>query len=244
MTPADLVTASLRRLRVIQAGMTPSPEDQADAFLRLNSMLRSWSLQRGTMHRIVRSTWTIVASQASYTVGPAGQVAIPRPASPQAISGIGFQDTSVSPTMEYPSELPLTEDQYDAIPLKTLTSTLPSRWYYAPTVATGTLYPFPIPTSSTLQGVIYVPTPVSAFTALTEVITLADGYDLAIQENLAVLLAPEWGVQIDPALLQSARESKAWVTTSNVRMTDLDTAGVAALFGGCGRRSDIYSGKV
>ena len=243
-TPSAIIIAALRRLRVLQAGMLPSAEDLADGFARLNSMIRSWALQRGTMQRIVRTTWTIVASQAGYTVGPGGNLDIARPASPQAMDGIGFQDTSVTPTFEYPSQRPLTEDQYAGNPLKTWTATYPMRWYYAPTTPLGTLYPLPIPTSATLQGVVYAPTAVAAFSGVTDTIALADGYDLAIQENLAVLLAPEWGVEANPALLQSARDSKAWVTTSNVRMADLDTTGVAAVFGGRGRRSNIYSGEV
>jgi len=242
VTVADLIMLALTRLRVLQAGEVPSAEDQATAFLLLNALVSSWALQPGTIQRVVRTTWTIVASQASYTVGVGGQIAIARPASPTAISRIAFQDTSQTPTMEYPGVAPWTEDAYAAIPLKTYTSPYPQGWYYTPTVPLGTLSPWPIPTSATLQGVIYVPTPIAQFAASTDTLVLPDGYELALVENLAVLLAPSWGVPIDPALVASARESKAWIRTRNVRMTDLSTAGVVALFGGGGRRSNIYSG--
>jgi hypothetical protein len=241
VTVSDLIAASLKRLRVVQAGEVPAAEDQADALLRLNSMVKSWSLQPGTFHRIVRTTWTIVANQVSYTVGTGGEVNITRPASPSAIEGIAFQDTSTNPVQEYGRVAPLTEAAYASIPQKAVTSLYPSSWYYAPTVPTGTLYPFPIPTSVTLQGVIYVPTPISSFSATTDTITLPDGYDLALQENLAVLLAPEWGVPLDSALVQSARESKMAVTTRNLRMQELSTAEAVTLFGR-GGRSNIFTG--
>ncbi len=242
LTPADLITAALKRLRVLQAGEVPSAEDQSDAFQRLNAMLRSWSLQRNTLFQIVRTTWTIVASQTSYTVGTGGQLNIVRPASPSAIDRIGFQDTSLSPVIEYPGNSPLTEDEYANITLKTFTSPYPQGWYYAPTQPYGTLSPFPIPTSATLQGVIYVPTSVTAFSSVTATITLPDGYDLAIQDNLAVLLAPEWGAELAPALVQSAREAKLTIMTRNVRVPELNTTEVSALFGRGGRPSNIFTG--
>lgn len=242
-TVSDLIAASLKRLRVLQAGEVPTADDQADAFLRLNAMVSSWALQRLTIYQIVRTTWTIVASQASYTVGSGGQVNIARPTAPSAIDGITFQDTSVSPTFEYPAVSPMTEAQYRAVPQKAYTSPYPQGWYYAATYPTGTLYPFPIPTSSTLQGVIYVPTAVPAFTALSDTITLPPGYELALQENLAVLLAPEWGVRTDPALVQSAREAKAWLAVPALRAMDLDTSYVASLFGGGYGPTNVYTGS-
>ena len=241
VTVADLITLALKRLRVLQAGAVPSAEDQADAFLLLNAMVSSWSLQPGTIQRIVRTPWPIVASQASYTVGAGGQINIARPAAPTAIDRITFQDTSQTPTLEYPGVAPLTEDQYAAIPLKTLTSPYPQGWYYTPTVPLGTLSPFPIPTSATLTGVIYVPTPIAQFATVTDTLVLPDGYELALIENLAVLCSTQWGVPLDPELKRSALESKAWIRTRNLRMSELSTAGVVALFGG-GRRSNIYSG--
>ena len=243
ITCADLISRALKRLRVVGAGALPTADDQADAFDRLCSMLRSWSLQRGTIWQIVRTTWTIVANTTSYTVGPGGTVNIRRPASPQAIDRIGFIDTSVTPNLEYPGSAPLTEDQYGDIRQRTQTNTFPAGWYYTPTVPLGTLTPFPVPTSSSLLGVIYVPTPVTIPSAVTDQIVLPDGMDLAIQENLAVLLAPEFGVEVTADLRQSARESKAWVTTSNLRMVDMDTSAVACLFG-TGRSSEnVYTGS-
>jgi hypothetical protein len=241
VTVADLIALALKRLRVLGAGETLSAEDQSDAFLLLNAMISSWSLQPGTLSKIVRTTWTIVANQTSYTVGTGGQVNIARPASPTAINRLGFVDTSQTTPMEYSTGPPLTEDQYAAIALKALTSPYPQAWYYTPTTPLGVLSPFPIPTSATLTGVIYVPTAISQFATATDTLALPDGYELALIENLAVLLAPQWHVEADPALVASARESKAWICTRNVRMSELDTSGVVALFGRSGR-SNIYAG--
>ena len=58
-----------------------------------------------------------------------------------------------------------------------------------------------------------------------------------------MLLAPEWGVRTDPALVQSAREAKAWLAVPALRAMDLDTSYVASLFGGGYGPTNVYTGS-
>jgi hypothetical protein len=48
----------------------------------------------------------------------------------------------------------------------------------------------------------------SQFANLTDSVTLPQGYMLALQTNLAVLLAPEYGTQPTPELVAQARVTK------------------------------------
>jgi hypothetical protein len=116
------------------------------------------ALEGLTIPAIVRQTWTLVSGTVSYAVGTTSTVAIDRPTGPQAISNIGYIDTSITPNLEILFGRCLTDAEYQAIPQKTFQSANPTRWYYDPTTGTtGTLKPFPIPNVSTLQGVIYAP---------------------------------------------------------------------------------------
>lgn len=226
MTVADLITRALMRLSVYQAGEVPVPEDINDGFDRLNSMLGMLRLERLTIPYILRTTWTITSTKGTtatpYTVGTGGDINVARPPLPNAIS-VFYQDTSVSPTLER-KLTPLTDDAYELIPQKDLTSPLPSSYYYSPTYSgsLGALRLWMVPTQSNLQGVLYAPAAIANFAATTDTIVLPDGYDLMLQENLAVLLWPEYGEgPVDPDLRQSALESKRAVKMANYRLADL-----------------------
>ena len=116
--------------------------------------MRTLATEDLTVYTILRTTWTL-STAASYTIGTGATVNVARPTGPMAIDSIGFQDTSVSPTMEYALGPVLTVDAYAAIAQKGLTSVFPQNWYYDPTYTSGfgTLYPYPVPTSATLEGV-------------------------------------------------------------------------------------------
>ena len=228
MTVSELITAAFRRINVIEANEAPMAQDFADAFARFNDWIDSvCQNERLLIHKITRTTWTISSTEGTianpYTVGSGGDINIARPT---FIDHVNFQDTSVSPTIEYPLT-PLTDDAWAAIPQKNLTSTLPSAWYYNPTYATsagyGNLYLWMVPTQSNLQGVLYAPQQVTQFSALTDTILLPPGYLRMLRDNLAVELAPEWnqGIPIDPGIVRSAAESMAMVKRANMRVMDL-----------------------
>jgi hypothetical protein len=227
MKVSDIITSALQRINVLQAGEVPSGEDMTDAFTTLNSLMGQWRLQRLTVPYLARTVWNLTAGKGKignpYTVGTGGDVNIARPSQPNSIV-VRYQDTSVTPTLERPLT-PLTDDAWAAIPQKDLTSPLPSNYYYQPTYtgSLGSLYLWLVPTSATLQGVIYAPAGMSNFAAVTDTIILPDGYDHFITENLAVHLAPEFreNLPIDPTIKESAEDAMRWVKTANFRMMDL-----------------------
>ncbi len=242
MTVQELITASLQDLRVIQTGETTSADDAAFALARLNDWINSLATENLSIYTITRTTWTL--SQAtSYTIGSGGTINVARPTGPMAISNIGFQDTSVSPTMEYNLGPVLTEDAYAAIAQKGLTSVYPQNWYYNPTFASGlgVLIPYPIPTSTTLQGVIYTQTPVAEFASVSDTIALPPGYRRFLRLGLAKELASAFDAGLTPELQLSALEAKSDVKRANMRLSDLSSGVAGILFGGAGPHYNIYS---
>jgi hypothetical protein len=214
-----VITPALKSAGILSIGETPTAEDANDALVALNQLIDQWAAERLMVYTTTRSTWTITASDGSYTVGTGGDISIARP---MFIEGVGIIETSTDPDQETPLDR-LTEDAYAGIVEKARTSVNPTAYYYNPTFSSGlgTLSLFPVPTSSTLQGVIYHPTAVTSFSALSTTVSLPPGYERMLRTNLAVELIPMFKLQPDQLLLKQAVESKEVVKRSNKRTADL-----------------------
>lgn len=226
-TVADIATAALKLIGVTAQSETPSSGDQETCLSALNQLMDQWQAERLAIYKITRTTATIVSGQQDYTVGSGGDVNIARPVFPQHIN---FQDTSMDPVLEM-QLTPLTDDAWSRVGLKGLESNYPQGAYYNPTFPTATISLWPIPTSSTIELVVYMPTAVPTFSALTDTVSLPPGYQRFITTNLAMEVAPQFGAVASPYLIQQAMESKATVKRANIRLADL-TLDPAALVQG------------
>jgi len=233
-TIGDVITASLQDLGLVAAEETPTAADSALALLRVNDWIDGLATQGLTVFTAnTRTTWSLVSGTSSYTVGTTGAITCSRPVSPSDIVNIGYEDTSVSPAQEYLLGRPLTENQYADLTPKTLTATYPQYYYYNPTFASslGTLIPWPVPTGASLLGVIYTPTPVTEFSAITDTILLPPGYRRYYRTSLALELAPSFSVVPSDTLRTIAREAETNVKRSNVRESDLSMRDVGWISG-------------
>ena len=229
-TAKDIVDGALRELGVLAAGEDSSAEDSSHGFSRLNRFLDRLTLDGLSAYVIARNTWTLVSGTGTYNVGTGQDVAI---AIPVWVERIGFIDTSTSPVTEYGLHR-LTEDEWASIPLKTQEATFPSDYRYSrQDLSTSQIDFFPVPTSSTLQGVIYHRARLNQLTALSTTVTLPAGYEEMLITNLAVLLAPSFNTQASQDLREAARMSLAAVKIANVMPTEL-TPETTAVFGGRG----------
>ena len=218
-TYGAIVESALKEIGVLAAGETMSAEDGSDGLDALNMLLDQWKSERLTIYTVTRTTWAITSSVGSYAVGTGSVVNFARP-NLQEINEVRFQDTSVSPTLEYPL-LQLTENDYARIPQKTLTSTQPTSFYYNPTFPTGLITFWPVPTSATLQGVLYALAAVGEAAALTTLISLPPGYRRALIKNLAEDLASGYGRPVPPELAMEAERTLNGLKASNQRPSDL-----------------------
>jgi hypothetical protein len=228
-TIGDVITASLQDLGLIAATETPASADSALALVRVNDWIDGLATQGLTVYTSTRTTWSLVSGTSSYTVGLTGTIACSRPVSPSDILNIGYEDTSVSPAQEYLLGRPLTQDQYAALTPKTQTATYPEYYYYNPTFGSslGTLSPWPVTTGGSLLGVIYTPTPVTEFSALTDTVLLPPGYRRFYRSSLALELAPSFSVVPSQALQAIASDAQANVKRSNLRLADLSLQDVS-----------------
>ncbi len=234
-TARDICAEALGDLMVNGVGQSMSAADGDRAFDKLNNLLDQWASESLMLYSDVRTTWVLVANQTSYTVGTGGNVAVARPV---YVDSVGFIDTSQSPTLEIPLT-PLTDQDYAAIPIKGLTSTLQGYYYYNLTFPLATLSMYPIPTRTDLQGVIYARSHVTEFASLSTVVSLPPGWRRMMVANLAVECAPAWEREPSSQLQKIAAESKATLKRSQIRLVDAKLDG-GALIGGNRNHSGYY----
>lgn len=226
-TVLDVIDSALKEIGVLAAHETSTAEDSTDGLTKLNELVDELASERLSIYTITRTTWTISSGTGQYDVVSGGDISIARPIFLQD-DAVKYQDTSLSPTTEYGLGK-MTEVDWQRVSQKTQTAEYPTHWYYNPVYATATLDLWPVPTSSTLQGVIYAPTAITQFAGLTTSISLPPGYQRMLVKNLALEMAPSYGVQVSSILLHQARDSKAKVKQANVRLRDLDFEAAARI---------------
>jgi hypothetical protein len=119
--------------------------------------------------------------------------------------------------LDFPVQ-PLNVEQYQLIGLKTLGGPWPRALYYQPTSPVGNITFWPVPASGEMH--MFAETILQQFSSLRDVVTLPQGYNMAIRWNLAELLIPEYG-KIDPTqvqlIMKHAADSRAWVKRTNMQ---------------------------
>jgi len=208
VTARNMVDRAMRLARILGAGTAMTASEGANGLYALNSMLNSWQLERLSCYAIHKDeslTWT--ANAASMTVGSGGGLNITRPIK---IEDIVFTYNST----DYPVEKMLTREQYDAIPIKTNTSSFPQWAFYDPAFTLANLYVYPVP-SAALTLAIYSWQTLQNFGTLDTTLSLPPGYQKAIETNLAIEIAPEYNRTIPDDVRRMAAQAKANIKTVN-----------------------------
>lgn len=232
MTMRTLIRDAMQEIGAIATGEALAAADADAGLTRANSMLKLWQIERLTIFQVVRTAFAVTANQATYTIGPAASspnwtLAV----RPQWIDHAAITVGTGESSYEVPLEM-LDDVGWNLIGWPLLTSTLPTKATYTPTVPLGTFELWPIPSVDPGDVVLYVPTPLDAAASLDTDYILAPGYEEAIRYNLAVRLAPIFGRQLDPLIVQLAINAKGQVKRANevAHVLGVD----AALLGGGG----------
>jgi len=212
VTVQGLITQSLRLAGVqLRAGRTANADVLAESLSVLNTMLDSWNTERLIVYTITRTEWALSAA-ASYTLGPDGDLNGVRPV---RIENAGTLDTDGNET---PIAVSRDAGDWAAVRSKALTSSEPCALYDDRSFPLTTLHLWPVPTAA-LTLVLYTWTPLSAYGALSDTVSLPPGYLKAVQYNLAVELSlmPQFvSVPMKPLVIDIARESKASIKRVNM----------------------------
>lgn len=223
MTVNELLTASLRRIGVAPQGVTPQAESLQQALIAFNSFVDALGADRLSMYGETRTTWTITSGVRDYAIGVGQVINRARPVFIERLGNVSPIRLILDSSQPTPLEVPLTllnDQQWRALPQKTLQSVLPTCAYYQPTFPNATISLWQVPTSSTLQGVLYAPTAMTEF-ALSDTLSLPPGYRRFLLTNTALELCPEFDRKPPEGLVEQARQSKADVERANMRLLDM-----------------------
>jgi hypothetical protein len=215
MTALDLIKQSLKLIGVIEAGGTPTGAESSDALTTLNQMIQLWNTDTTIPYTKYSSSFAVVSSTASYTIGTGQTWNADRPIKvDKAFATSGGVDYVMKQ---------ITFNEYQDKAYKTyITSDIPSEYNYDPTYPYGTVTLWPKPASNmtcTLIMMKKIPT----FATLTTTVSLPEGYESALKYNLAVELSPEYNVDPPALVMQKAAETKAAVMRNNNAEYDTST---------------------
>ena len=171
------------------AGQGPSPSEQAEGLLVLNSWLDWLKLDRGAVYAVHQFAFPLTPGKGDYTIGKDGLADVNQER-PVRIDRASFIFTNVTPPIEVPLEI-LNEQEYQALSPKALTSSTPTKLYYESTYPDGILHFWAIPTVA-YQAALYLWQSVNQYVTVTDPVAVAPGYQMAMQYNLAVQLAERY----------------------------------------------------
>lgn len=214
-TTLDILNSAGKLIGVLASGETFVNNEAQDAFNTLNTMLDGWTTQNLLQYAKTVELQTLVVNQQSYLMGTgAADWSTPRP---QKIEDINFIQTSGTTTLDLPIEI-VNQDQWAAIAIKAIVSNLPTRVWIQYTYPYATLNFWPIPTVGN-QVRIFSWKPLIDFASLTTTLSLPPGYQKALIYNLACDMAPQYGRQLDPVIIEEAVGSKMNIKRMNNPVT-------------------------
>lgn len=195
ITASDILYRAFRYAGILRGPMRGlSGSEQQEGVSMLNSMLDAYSSERAWVYSIARVLVPINANQQDYVIGQDTSGGIPDwyMPRPETIQRAGFLYINTStPTIEVPFEI-YTDQQWDALSPKPLTSTICWVLHYQPFTASGAngiVNLWPIPTNP-WQAALYLWQTVSQVAGPDDVLNMPAAYDDALSYGLAVRLAP------------------------------------------------------
>ncbi len=204
MTFKELFRSSLRMIGQLRVGQTYNASQLTDGLLTCNSMLEAWLTERLNAYRIARDVYALTGA-ASYTIGihPNGSpVADFNAARPTRIERAA--KLYAGGDVEIPLDL-LNEDGWSD---------------YLNGLYDDYGYPFsmlrlrPAPNAGE-SLVLYTWQQFTAFESAEDDVLFPPGYAEAIRCDLAVRLAPEYGVAVPPEVAAMAATAKANIKRLN-----------------------------
>lgn len=230
----DQINRALRLLGVLAEGETPSVETSNDALVALNQMIDSWNTERLSVYSTQDQVLTWPANTISRTLGPTGNLVGNRPILLDDATYFRDAGTGVSYGVKI-----INKAQYDGIAVKTVTSTYPQLLFVNMSHPDIEMFLCPVPTKALEWHFISVDELTQPATLLT-VLSFPPGYLRAFTYNLALELAPEFGVVPSSQVSRIAMTSKRNIKRIN---NPEDVMSMPYAIVTQGQRYNIFSGN-
>lgn len=211
-TAIEIIKGSLKKLGVIAQGETPGAEESADALRALNSMLDSWSTQGLLVLGTAIEEFTLTSGQGSYTLGTGGDLATTVP--------VRIDSAFIKLTGNTEQKLKLIDNQkYGEIEVKNV-SGIPYRLFIDRNYPLMKLYLDPVPDAAhTLK--LHTYRQFTTISSLSTSFSLPRGYERAIEYNLCIELADDYGANVSPNIYKIASEALSNIKRLNSKAVEI-----------------------
>lgn len=201
-TANDQINRALRLLGVLAEGETTSAAVMQDSLMALNQMVDSWNTERLSVFSTQDQTYIWPAGEYIRTLGPTGNFVGERPILLDEATYFRDPSTNVSFGIKF-----INQQQYNGIAVKTVTSTYPQVCFVNMGYPDVTMSIYPRPTRDLEWHFISVQ-PLTNPANLATQMLFPPGYLRAFTYNLAMEIAPEFGVEPSPQVQRIAMTSK------------------------------------
>lgn len=188
-TAGDIINGSLRLLGMLAEGETPSAATSQDALSAMNQMIESWNLEKLMIYNTQDQMFTWPTDTITRTLGPTGDFVGNRPILLEDSTYYRDPTTNVSFGIKF-----INQQQYDGIAVKTVTSTYPQVIWVNMTNPDITMTIYPKPTRA-LEWHFISAQEIAQPVTLVDTLAFPPGYLRAFRYNLALEMAPEFGVE-------------------------------------------------
>lgn len=219
ITTIDLIRRSMMLINAIAAGEIPSDADLNDALLTFNEMIDSMKLQPLVGYGEPNENFTLFPGKSVYQWG-----FLANPITHDFVSERPVwvnNATCIRQGISTPVMI-ISQDEYDAIPVKNTPSGVVDRLLYVPDFPEGVVTVYPVPTEAVTLS-INAARQIQGPATLQTTIVLPPGYLRMYRYNLAVELWPEYANTTTDinAIRAIARESLGKIKVAN---SDIPTA--------------------
>jgi hypothetical protein len=201
-TAGDQINRALRLLGVLAENETPSAAMSQDGLMAMNQMIDSWDTERLSVFCTQDQVFTWPAGEYIRTLGPSGNFIGLRPVLLDEATYFRDPGTNVSFGIKF-----INQQQYNGIAVKTVTSTYPQVIFVNMGFPDVTMSIYPRPTRDLEWHFISVQKLNEPATLVTDLL-FPPGYLRAFTYNLAMEMAPEYGVEPSPQVQRIAMTSK------------------------------------
>lgn len=206
-TAADLIRSAREYAGIRRQGETLSGDVLTTSLNTLNAMLDNWRAQRLFAYRIREETFTWGSGNQSRTVGSGGSFSTDRPI--HVDHSTAFRSSNI----DYPVEV-IDVDGWSSIPAKQTQGPIPRYLYPEQGASLLTLYVYPIPSAS-ITLVLRTWQLLQSFATATTELSLAPGYQDAIETSLGERVCIKASKPVPPELREMAKRARAVVKSVN-----------------------------
>lgn len=206
VTAAEIIAAALRKIGVLRAGGAATSDQSTAGMQALNLMAQAWRSKGLKTWARTSQTITLTAAKASYTIGPGGDVDIPRPL---RVLGayLRYDGTDVPVRV-------IAKQEYDALADKDAAGTT-NQVFYDSQFPLGVLYPWPIVASTGYTLTLDLLKRIEDFNATTDTPDFPVDWYEALVYGLAMRIAPEYGKPVSKDITAMALQALAVAESSD-----------------------------